>query len=76
MTNIQDVFWTGFSDEVEKLAGKMGLLGKGLLAAGVVGGAAALGAGGKKVGDNAAKSIKQDIKAKNTRMSQQTGEDY
>ncbi len=47
---LQDVFWTGFADEVEKLATLKGTLGKGAL---LVGGAAlaasALGKGKKGV---------------------------
>lgn len=51
MPELQDVFWSGFADEVEKLAG----VGKGLLAAGAVGGAAALAAAGGKGTDGGLK---------------------
>jgi hypothetical protein len=49
MSGLQDVFWTGFSDEVEKLAVSLGTVGKGLGTAGVLGlGAAAMAGGDEK----------------------------
>ena len=76
MPQLQDVFWTGFADEVEKLSGIAGKLGKGALIAAGVGGAAALASSGKKGVENAKTKAEAANTTMNSRFSRQTGEDY
>tara|TARA_R110002110_G_scaffold69686_11_gene187761 strand:+ start:193 stop:417 length:225 start_codon:yes stop_codon:yes gene_type:complete len=72
---LQDVFWTGFADEVEKIAGKGGALALGAVGAGAAL-AAAMGGDPKKVVPNSQAKLKDQLKSRNSRFEAQTGEDY
>ena len=58
---LQDVFWSGFADEVEKIAVSLKNLGKGALVAGGLGVGAKALAGGD---DKPKKSLVADTQAK------------
>ena len=71
---LQDVFWTGFADEVEKIAGKGKLMLGGLGAGAAL--AALMGGDPKKVAPKSQAKLRDQMKSKRSQFAAQTGEEY
>lgn len=72
---LQDVFWNGFADEVEKTAGKGGALALGGVGAGAAL-AALMGGDPKKVAPKSQAKLRDQMKSRKSKYEAQTGEDY
>ena len=76
MAQLQDVFWDGFADEIEKIS-RMSGRARALVAGGVAAaGLGALGSSGKKGKDKAEKIVTDAGKTKRDQFAAQTGEEY